>query len=365
MKESSNRLWRIQAYLVFLIGSWLLSELIVHIIAKQNMRIAECSDTEKWFAAALWVTFSFGACFTTFFRKVDANEVEIWANPYIKETIPADGEFTGKEEIHGQRALRAGWNLLLPGEYLVEGGVMEMNKKIIVEIAKESYKTSDTKQLEVTARVVLTILPPYEVNHFRYIMGNGDSEKGYEELSKYFRGEVRAFIQSYMITRTADDIQKNLDAFKKAFKEEMFGGLHAMDDREKRTGTWTGEPVLERVQEVQAVLDAESLESQLDLVKKLQKDVMAEKGAEIPAGTAWQIALAMAGKATMEVKDLNLNLSGAENLSNLNVNLGGGMGGLGGSGGKNKQGGKGNKGKGGGKNQPANTPPPTADAEEE
>ena len=269
MKNDNILNGRLPVFVVTLVGTWILALLLVHFIATQNMRISDHTDTQV--ATALWGLGFFLLLFPRFIKEVDANTVQIWANPFVSEEIPKPGSFTGMEELHGQRALRAGWNLTYPWEYQVEGGDIETNKKIIVEIPTQSFKTKDGKQLEVSGcRLILTVLPPYEVSHFRYIMGHGgsDIENGYEQLKQYFRTEVVTFIQQYMIKLDADVLQANSDDFKRAFKEQ-FGGLGPIDPREERTGTWTGEPSFGRVAKHPGMDPNEAWRMSLAFAKKI------------------------------------------------------------------------------------------------
>ncbi len=348
MKQDNILAGRLPVFLLSLMGSWILALTLVHYVTTQNLQISQYTDVQLAVATALWGLGFFLFLFPRFIKEVDANTVQIWANPFVTENIPKPGTFTGMEELHGQRALRAGWNLTYPWEYQVEGGEIETNKKIIVEIPTQKFKTRDNKQLEVVGcRLVLTVLPPYEVNHFRYIMGHGgsDAEDGYEQLKQYFRTEALAFIQQYMIRQDADTLQADSKNFQDAFKAQ-FGGLGTIDPREERTGTWTGEPSFGRVQEPQNVIDAESLEGEMKVVSKLYDDIISKHPSMDP-NEAWRMALAFAKKINVNF-DIGENTSKIqfvdadslpEGLTHVSIMAGGvraGVGGKGGGGGKNR-----------------------------
>ncbi len=359
MKEPSILDGRLQVFLATLIGGWLLTFEVIHLVAAQNMRLYEYTQTQLMIATGLWGFVFFSFLFTRFFKETAANTSEIWANPFVTEEIPKPGTFTGMEELHGQRALRAGWNLTFPQEYLVEGGIIETNKKTIVEIPAATFKTLDEKQLQVSGcRLVLTVLPPYEVNHFRYIMGHGPDVDGYEELKKYFLTEATAFLQQYMITHNAEYIQSHLEDFKKAFKEQ-FGGLGAIDPREERTGTWTGEPSFGRVQEPQSIIDAESLEGEMVVVEKLYRKILGDNTGMDP-NEAWRMAMAFAKKINInfDISETTSRIQFVdadklpEGMTHVSIMAGGVRAGVGG--GKNKGGGGQNRGQ----NKPGAPLPP-------
>jgi hypothetical protein len=357
MKEKSIWDGRMQVFLASLLGSWILTAYIVHVVATKNWHVGESSSDELMLATAIWAIVFFWFSFSRFVKDIEANVAEIWANPFISEVVPKAGSFTGMEELHGQTALRTGPNLIYPWMYPIEGGILATNKKIIADIPTELFKTLDEKQLEISGcRIVLTVLTGYEVNHFRYIVGHGPDVDGYEELKKYFVTEVRAFLQEYIITRKSADIQSGLEEFKIAFKKQ-FGGADEIDEREERTGTWTGEPSFGRVQVPQVVRDAQNLEDQMSVVERLYRKILGEDTGMKPEA-AWRMALAFAGKLNVNVEfnEAKIEFVGAENLPPglAHMNLGSliktGIGG-------GKGGGKGGGGRGGAK--PGDPLPPT------
>jgi hypothetical protein len=351
MQNESIWYGRAQCFLIALIGSWLACLAIIHFGHDRNLALGEATALQVKLATAIWAVIFFGLGFKHFVRIPAANTVEIIANPLKKEVVPVPGTFDGHQEIHAQRACRSGPNLTYPWEY--QAGKFASNKKLLLEIDKDLYETEDGKYLEVDARVVLTVLPGYEVPRFRYIHGHGDGceEDGNEALKEYFLGEITSFLQGYMITRQSGYIKTHLDEFKEAFKKQ-FGGA-AIDPREEWTGTWTGEPKLERVEEQKAVRDASVLKSEYDYTKKLYTDILTDGAGTISKEVAWKFALAFSGKIDINFSQEEIIIANAHelprNLMHLNV---GAAGFSGGKGGRKGAGPKPPKGGGGG------TPPP-------
>lgn len=233
-------------------------------------------------------------------RKVKADEGEIWANPWLRESAVATRSFSGYRSIHAQVERQAGYHFMFPGEYLVK--TIEMPRIMVLEgNPQEPFTLKGGRTLRFKYIVPFVVMPG------RLIAFNRHSE---EHIKRKVKTRCDGYLQGYIGDRRSLGFgSAAMEELKDGF-EYLYGEDDEIDDDEWNMGIQIGTPTLYDVDNPDDVAKAKNLVTIMNTMMDIASDMVARSGNQLKFNEALKMALVSSGSADIEFLEVAGNLFG-------------------------------------------------------